>query len=549
MAQGPADAPAAGARRHDPDGAADRAPRRASDGCRPTASSWPCRRAAISLFAAAPPGRCSSPSWSGPRRRYVMIVALPDANQTFREIIYGVVSARAESEVKPRVFFEDFPNLVLYVRDVPNAAAAGTTCSWPTRRSPTSRPSTSRGAGGCVIDREKRTVELVLEDGARHTATLRDPDEYEVTKFDRDRDRRSTRARCSRRRAPQGRRRDDDRRAARTRARTCGRRHLSVARPAHGDPAEVLDSRSPASSSASSASRSALPTAATASWPASCSARRHLRLLRPALPRPGDGEGPGRLRPGSPRGCRTSSSAWPALALIFWRGRSAEQPIRLALPARLEAPEGRIAGRGGRRTPPPPGPAAWSSWSGCRSSASGCRDCSSSTSTSRRCACGSSRSPSVGLLGIFYISTFIDLLGQAVQGTDDDGRCWRSTSSYATPQFVYYIIPLAVLVGALVTIGVLTKNSELVVMKACGISLYRVAAAAGLRSRSLASGAAVRAAGAACSPYCEPAGRGDPPRASAAAAAHLRRRQPPVAGRPQRRHLPLRVSTIRAGTS
>ena len=30
--------------------------------------------------------------------------------------------------------------------------------------------------------------------------------------------------------------------------------------------------------------------------------------------------------------------------------------------------------------------------------------------------------------------------------------------------------------GALVTIGALTKNSELVVMKACGISLYRAAA-------------------------------------------------------------------------
>src|SRR5207253_5436173 len=47
---------------------------------------------------------------------------------------------------------------------------------------------------------------------------------------------------------------------------------------------------------------------------------------------------------------------------------------------------------------------------------------------------------------------------------------------FATPQFTYYIIPLAVLIGALVTIGALTKNSELTVMRACGISLYRTAA-------------------------------------------------------------------------
>ena len=47
---------------------------------------------------------------------------------------------------------------------------------------------------------------------------------------------------------------------------------------------------------------------------------------------------------------------------------------------------------------------------------------------------------------------------------------------YASPQFLYYLVPLAVLMGALVTIGALTKNTELVVMKACGISLYRAAA-------------------------------------------------------------------------
>ena len=46
---------------------------------------------------------------------------------------------------------------------------------------------------------------------------------------------------------------------------------------------------------------------------------------------------------------------------------------------------------------------------------------------------------------------------------------------FATPQFVYYIIPMAALVATLVTIGLLTKNSELIVMRACGISLYRSA--------------------------------------------------------------------------
>jgi LPS export ABC transporter permease LptG len=47
---------------------------------------------------------------------------------------------------------------------------------------------------------------------------------------------------------------------------------------------------------------------------------------------------------------------------------------------------------------------------------------------------------------------------------------------YMTPQYLYYIVPLSVLLAALVTVAVLTKNSELVVRKACGISLYRIAA-------------------------------------------------------------------------
>jgi LPS export ABC transporter permease LptG len=47
--------------------------------------------------------------------------------------------------------------------------------------------------------------------------------------------------------------------------------------------------------------------------------------------------------------------------------------------------------------------------------------------------------------------------------------------AYQTPQYLYYIVPLSVLLATLITVAMLTKNSELVVMKACGISLYRVA--------------------------------------------------------------------------
>jgi LPS export ABC transporter permease LptG/LPS export ABC transporter permease LptF len=88
------------------------------------------------------------------------------------------------------------------------------------------------------------------------------------------------------------------------------------------------------------------------------------------------------------------------------------------------------------------------------------------------------------LVGIFYLEMFIDRSGSFFRGTTTTRMIvayyWNST-----PQLAYYSIPLAVLIATLVTIGILTRTSELIVMKACGVSLYRtvapivVAAAAG----------------------------------------------------------------------
>jgi LPS export ABC transporter permease LptG len=79
------------------------------------------------------------------------------------------------------------------------------------------------------------------------------------------------------------------------------------------------------------------------------------------------------------------------------------------------------------------------------------------------------------LLAIFYIFTFIDLVDKLFRG-DTTTEMLLQFFYYRTPQFVYFVIPMAVLVSALVTVGVLTKNNELMVMRACGISLYRTAA-------------------------------------------------------------------------
>ncbi|MEZ5285452.1 MAG: LptF/LptG family permease [Vicinamibacterales bacterium] len=79
------------------------------------------------------------------------------------------------------------------------------------------------------------------------------------------------------------------------------------------------------------------------------------------------------------------------------------------------------------------------------------------------------------MLGLFYISTFIDLSDKVFKGQATFGQV-LAFLWWSTPQFMAYIIALAVLLSALVTVGLLTKNSELIVMRACGVSLYRTAA-------------------------------------------------------------------------
>jgi LPS export ABC transporter permease LptG len=79
-----------------------------------------------------------------------------------------------------------------------------------------------------------------------------------------------------------------------------------------------------------------------------------------------------------------------------------------------------------------------------------------------------------GLLGLFYIGSFIDWSNNLFKGQATAAQL-AQYMWFSTPQFVYYVLPLSALVATLVTIGLLTKSSELIIMRACGVSLYRTA--------------------------------------------------------------------------
>lgn len=80
-----------------------------------------------------------------------------------------------------------------------------------------------------------------------------------------------------------------------------------------------------------------------------------------------------------------------------------------------------------------------------------------------------------GLLALYYVGTFIDKSERLFKG---QANVWMLGEFfvYSTPQFIAHVVPMATLVAVLATIGGLTRTSEMTVMRACGVSLYRAAA-------------------------------------------------------------------------
>jgi LPS export ABC transporter permease LptG/LPS export ABC transporter permease LptF len=78
-----------------------------------------------------------------------------------------------------------------------------------------------------------------------------------------------------------------------------------------------------------------------------------------------------------------------------------------------------------------------------------------------------------GFVLLLIVFTFFDLLGDILR----NHPALAIVGEYLlnlTPSMIYQIAPLAVLIAVLVTFSVLNRNSEIIAMKATGISLYRL---------------------------------------------------------------------------
>jgi LPS export ABC transporter permease LptG/LPS export ABC transporter permease LptF len=390
---------------------------------------------------------------------WVYIVAVPNANQAYREIIYSVVAARAEGEVKPHVFFQDFRDQVLYVRDV-RPGAPGWFDVFLADTSKEKPVIFTARHGQMLLDRKKRTVDMVLEDGTQHAL---DGDKYSINPF--------TTLRISL----------DPETVFPRSGPAKGEREMTIA--------ELRAAAAEVRRLGGSPYGQLMEIHKKFSIPAAC-----LVFAVIALGLGVNNRKDGKFASfifgvaviflyyiflwlGQSMVKGQQVPAWfgmwlpnfilgpIGLATLLWRARSSgDRGFTVPLLARLRD--------GSRRGTP-------------RSSAAGLR-------ARLRVPRLSMLRASIldgyvarlylrifalafgGLMGIFYIATFVERSERLFKGSATMAMLARLLV-VQTPQFIYFVIPISALIATLVTIGLLTRNSELIVMKACGISLYRVA--------------------------------------------------------------------------
>ncbi len=427
---------------------------------------------------------------------YVMIWAMPAGNKHYQALLAEVVAARIATEIKPRVFFEDFPNLTFYSRDVASDGGGWRDVFVADRRTPDRPQFLVAERGRLIIDEKARSVDLTLWNGSSHRPDPKDPAKYELQKF-----------------TTQTVKLNADDVFPKTGV-LHGAPEMTISELRAEIAKKEREKQSPHNEVMYLHQKFAFPAAclvfgllALSLGVSNSKDSKHASFVVGlavvfvfyALMMIGSSLTKAHVFPASmARWLPNIVLGLAGIALLVYRHRHADAGVQISLPsaAALRAWRDRLLPWRRRASP------------AVEASATAARE----TEASARIQPGPKpgkvlvvvRVPRAfadlvrlprptlldayvgkaylrvlvlafaGMLGIFYIGSFIDWSDNLFKGQATVVQLGQYMW-YSTPQFVYYVLPLSALVGTLVTIGLLTKSSELIVMRACGVSLYRTA--------------------------------------------------------------------------
>ena len=108
----------------------------------------------------------------------------PRANQAILEMEQSLETSQASYEIQPRVFYEDFKNAVLYVQDVrAGTGAANWRQVFMADVSDPANPIITTAASATVVNDSSQELLMRLRDGARHETAASQPGQYNISAF------------------------------------------------------------------------------------------------------------------------------------------------------------------------------------------------------------------------------------------------------------------------------------------------------------------------------------------------------------------------------
>jgi LPS export ABC transporter permease LptF/LPS export ABC transporter permease LptG len=116
---------------------------------------------------------------------YVHAVALPAANQAHRELVFKLIVSKVRADVRPRTFSGDLlpGQMMLYVQDIDPGTERWKNLLIHDLREPRQPKLILARSGELIIDRAQGRVRLELGAGSQHTFTTAAPGEYDRLDF------------------------------------------------------------------------------------------------------------------------------------------------------------------------------------------------------------------------------------------------------------------------------------------------------------------------------------------------------------------------------